>query len=32
VGEVLPLRDIGRAHDLLAGRSTFGKLVLTLAG
>jgi NADPH2:quinone reductase len=32
VGEVLPLRDVRRAHELLAGRQTFGKLVLTLAG
>ena len=32
VGQVLPLGDIRRAHDLLAGRQTFGKIVLTVQG
>ena len=30
VGHVLPLQDIRRAHDLLASRQTFGKIVLTV--
>ncbi|HSY39063.1 MAG TPA: NADPH:quinone oxidoreductase family protein [Polyangia bacterium] len=32
VADVLPLREIRRAHDLLASRQTFGKIVLTVQG